>query len=621
MNHSFYIFSITIMGLSSGQTLNYSSLLNHIIKYQINSPIITFMNKVVPNLKINARWFYIPIVFFYAFSTHAQNPSEVLETTRKVADKIIKETSFEYKNEALINNLWSQFQESVPDNTSLVAKATLSADKEGSYNLGLAFRGELNVFVNGTEVFSGKSDKIQLSEYTYNRFKTEELLELELNSGSNEVIVICQGGANNVMMLPLDELGERLTDVRFENLVEEPFASQWLLSGPYEGLSKGQLYEIGSSNTGLNYTSSNKSWRVPTLPIARQLTVPKEASFQRHPYSEWHYANGGTMLGLLNLYSVSQDKKYYEFVNQFTDHVYDNMEKDRWQFENVPVLRGAQYRLFRMTMLDDSGGPALPFVELKKSYDIDKYDQILSDVLKHVTEEQDRLPDNTLCRSEPETNTIWGDDLFMSTPFLCRMALATGNEKLFDDVAHQIIQFNKYLMNPETGLYYHGYYADRNEPAPFQWGRANGWVTWAMSEALLHMPKKHKDYKKVMKIYQNHISSLVKYQEESGIWHQILDNPSTYEETSCTAMYTLSIARGVNNGWLKDSYRANAINGWKAVTAKIEDDGAVTRICRGTGIGTSETFYNERKTFDHDPRGLGAVLTAGSEVYKMLLKD
>lgn len=550
----------------------------------------------------------------------AQDASAVLSTTRKVADKIIRETSFEYRNQPLVNNYWSQFQEVVPSNNAVVAKTSLVAEQKGNITLGLAFEGTITVFVNGKKIFSGTSNEVQLLEYTYNRFKSQETIDVELRQGLNEIVVLCSGGPTNVLMLPLDELGERDNSAKFQNLVADHFPSQWLVSGPYEDVSEEELLQIGQSNDGLNYTSKSSSWRTPTFPIVRHLMVPREASFQRHPYSEWHYANGGTMLGLLNLYGVTNDEKYFEFVNHFTKHVKDNMESDRWQFDNVPVIRGAQYRLFRLTMLDDSGGPALPFVELKRTYDVSTYDDILADVVEHVTERQDRLPDNTLCRSEPETNTIWGDDLFMSTPFLCRMALAVGKHELFDDVAKQVIQFNKYLMNPETGLYYHGYYADRKEAAPFQWGRANGWVTWAMSEVLMLMPKKHKDYKKILKIYRNHLAAVVKYQEESGVWHQILNDPSTYEETSCTAMYTLSMARGINNGWLDDDYRKNALAGWKAVTNKIGEDGTVSKICRGTGIGTSVAFYNSRKTFDHDPRGLGAVLTAGSEVY-LMLKD
>lgn len=579
---------------------------------------MTFLFKILkhPNGSLTAV-----MLLLAAAALRAQSEEAVLKTTRKVADKIIRETSFDYRQEPLLNNFWSHFQTVVPPEEVTVAKSAINVTEDRKVSLGLAFSGTITVFVNGQNVFSGSSQAVDLLEYTYNRFKPQERVELELKKGSNQLIVICSGGKVNVLMLPLDELGERDNSASFAQLVTEPIASHWLISGPYKGLSEQGLLAIGQSNEGLSYTAKGDAWRIPSYPIARQLVVPSEASFQRHPYSEWHYANGGTMLGMLNVYSVSEDPRYFDFVKQFADHVYQNMEMDRWQFENIPVLRGAQYRLFRLTMLDDSGGPALPFVELKRTYDESSYDDILKNVLNHVVNEQDRLSDNTLCRSEPETNTIWGDDLFMSTPFLCRMAIATGQKELFDDVANQIIQFNQYLMNPETGLYFHGYYADRGEPAPFQWGRANGWVTWAMSEALMLMPKKHKDYRKILKIYRNHLASLVKYQEESGIWHQILNDPSTYEETSCTAMYTLSLARGVNQGWLDESYKENALAGWSAVTSKIGPDGTVSKICRGTGIGESVAFYNSRETFDHDPRGLGAVLTAGSEVYKMLMKE
>lgn len=547
-----------------------------------------------------------------------QDANEVLKATRTVADKIIRETSFEYRNEPLNNNPWAHFQTQASGLGTTIAKASLRAKVTGRTLLGLAFEGSVSVFVNGEEVFAGESDQVEVLEYTYNRFQSQELIPIDLWKGLNDVVVLCTGREANVLMLPLNELDEPDHNATFRNLVEGPFSNKWLVSGPYNGFPEEELLEIGRMDTGLNFTPPGKAWRVPSLPMTRQLRVPENASFQRHPYSEWHYANGGTMLGMLYLYAVTGNEGYFQFVNRFTENILENRDKDRWQFENIPVLKGAQFRLFRLIMLDDSSGPALPFVELKRTYGVSKYDDILAAVLEQVTELQDRLPDGTLCRSEPETNTLWSDDLFMSTPFLCRMALATGNDALFDDAARQIIQFNAYLMNPETGLYYHGYYADRDVPAPFQWGRANGWVTWAMSEVLMLMPKTHRDYKTILDIYRNHLSALVKYQTESGIWHQILNDPSTYQETSCTAMYTLSMARGINNGWLDDSFRDHALSGWNAVNRKINEDGTVSGICRGTGIGTSVAFYNGRETFDHDPRGLGAVLTAGAEVYLML---
>jgi rhamnogalacturonyl hydrolase YesR len=98
------------------------------------------------------------------------------------------------------------------------------------------------------------------------------------------------------------------------------------------------------------------------------------------------------------------------------------------------------------------------------------------------------------------------------------------------------------------------------------------------------------------------------------MWHQLLDKPDSYEETSCTAIFTLAIARAVRKGWLPKAFKTYAVKGWNAVAQHISKDGVVTGICRGTEIGDSEQFYRDRKTIDNDPRGLGAVMMAGIEM-------
>ncbi len=78
--------------------------------------------------------------------------------------------------------------------------------------------------------------------------------------------------------------------------------------------------------------------------------------------------------------------------------------------------------------------------------------------------EQERLEDLTFCRPEPRPSTVWADDLFMAVPFLLRMAEISGDETLYDEVARQILQFNSYLLDPESGLYFHGWYnVDKGE--------------------------------------------------------------------------------------------------------------------------------------------------------------
>lgn len=86
-------------------------------------------------------------------------------------------------------------------------------------------------------------------------------------------------------------------------------------------------------------------------------------------------------------------------------------------------------------------------------------------------------------------------------------------------------------------------------------GRANGWIIWATTEALLNIPSDHKSYNQILSIYKNHIDAILNYQNENGMWNQILNDKNTFEETSSTAMFIVGLSRGIRNGWLEKIIR------------------------------------------------------------------
>ncbi|MGC9343899.1 MAG: glycoside hydrolase family 88/105 protein, partial [Bacteroidales bacterium] len=239
----------------------------------------------------------------------------------------------------------------------------------------------------------------------------------------------------------------------------------------------------------------------------------------------------------------------------------------------------------------------------------------MADFIKY---EQFRLEDGTFCRPEPVPNTIWADDLFMSVPFMLRMAEYTGDQSWYDDIAHQIVSFNSYLYDKKVNLYKHGWFSPDNETSIAFWARANGWVVWGIAEALEHMPEDHENYAEILRIFREHMKGIVSYQDNSGLWHQVLDKPESYLETSASAMYVIGLSRGLRNGWLDESFSQHALNGWRGLESRISEDGIVQGICRGTAIGHSFEFYFERETFPNDPRGLGAFMQAAIELDKWI---
>jgi rhamnogalacturonyl hydrolase YesR len=347
----------------------------------------------------------------------------------------------------------------------------------------------------------------------------------------------------------------------------------------------------------------------PTL----KATIPEGASFRDHSYFEWHYSNGQMALALIQLADATKDKRYTAFLDRYCSTTLRLYVTCKYRYEVLKDAKVFNYRLFLKGMLDNTSAAALPYAE-RALYGESKCRFLVDEMAEYITHQQARLSDGTLCRPDPEEQTVWADDLFMSVPFMLRYAKLSGDQAYYDDAARQVIQFNKHLFDKDKGIAYHAWFDKRQQHSVAYWGRANGWMVWAVSEALLHLPTMHADYNTVLSIFRDQMKGLLRYQNENGMWHQVLDNQESYEETSCTAMFTLALARGVRNGWIDRKYEENVLRGWKGVAARIAEDGTVSGSCQGTSIGENLEYYLTRKTPLHDPRGLGAVITAGIEV-------
>ncbi|HEX7071771.1 MAG TPA: glycoside hydrolase family 88 protein, partial [Rhodothermales bacterium] len=137
------------------------------------------------------------------------------------------------------------------------------------------------------------------------------------------------------------------------------------------------------------------------------------------------------------------------------------------------------------------------------------------------------------------------------------------------------------------------------------------WTMMAKTEVLQALSRDHPLYDDVLEVFQSHARALADVQAEDGRWHQVLDKPETYLETSATAMFVRAFADGVRLGWLPEApFRAAAERGWNALARQVRDDGQVEGIVRGTPIMFSDQQYDEHPTRLNDPRGLGAVLFA-----------
>jgi unsaturated rhamnogalacturonyl hydrolase len=272
--------------------------------------------------------------------------------------------------------------------------------------------------------------------------------------------------------------------------------------------------------------------------------------------------------------------------------------------------------------LDDAGSMCAALIKAKRAGVGPDLRPVIDTYIDWISHKQYRFADGTLARMRPQADTLWLDDLFMSVPALAQMGKLTGERIYFDDAVKQIQQFSARMFNPQLGVYMHGWSVSAPEHPEFHWARANGWAIMAMVELLDVLPEDHPGRADVLRQLRAHIKGLAAYQAPTGFWHQMLDMPDSYQETSATAIFTYCIAHAVNRGWVSAvAYGPVANLGWNAVATKVNAKGQVEGTCVGTDLAFDLAYYYYRPTSATAAHGYGPVLLAGAETLKLLKND
>ncbi|HSC38216.1 MAG TPA: glycoside hydrolase family 88 protein, partial [Chitinophagaceae bacterium] len=363
--------------------------------------------------------------------------------------------------------------------------------------------------------------------------------------------------------------------------------------------------------TGFRFVNSKTGQTMEsTKGLDTSVNVKAESKFNK-----WMYVNGVLTVGMLRTSSVLSDNKYTAYSRKNFDFIFSNLDYFKKQYD--AGTKGVEFApVFRIGSLDDCGSMAAGLLDV---YAFDKrkdYLDYLERVGDYIMNKQVKLQDGTLARNSPRKMTMWADDLYMSVPFLARMGKLTGDNKYFDFAIQQVEHFNRYLYDSSTGLFFHCFYNEENVNGVARWGRCNGWLAVAQAELLNNLPANHPKRPELIKLLLRHVIGFSRYQDPNGMWHQLLDKTDSYAESSVTAMFTYTVAKAVNEGWINRRYITIAQNGWQALAGKVTDDGQVKDICIGTSIEDDIRYYYNRPAATNDTHGLGAFLMAGAEIIR-----
>jgi unsaturated rhamnogalacturonyl hydrolase len=194
-------------------------------------------------------------------------------------------------------------------------------------------------------------------------------------------------------------------------------------------------------------------------------------------------------------------------------------------------------------------------------------------MLEYFLREAPRSADGTVhhIKSRPE---LWVDSMYMLPPFLA----VAGHHA---EAVRQVEGYRKHLWSEERKLFSHiwddGKQAFKRKAF---WGVGNGWAAAGMARVIGALPTTMSAERTRLAGYvRETLDGCLALQRPDGLFHDVLDDPSSFVETNLAQMLAYAIFRGVKGGWLDRRYLSAAERMRQAARAKVDAFGLVQGVC------------------------------------------
>ncbi len=416
-----------------------------------------------------------------------------------------------------------------------------------------------------------------------------------------------------------------------QGLTGAPIINLRLTNCTFENVADGSIVKNVKDLTHDNVRINGKSVDsiMSTPPISERVAATamtalwRDAARKENGYpAKWTYDHGLVLKGIERVWINTGDKKYFKFIQDSMDHfVTDDGSIRTYTIDEYNI---------------DHILPGRNLLMLYRETKQEKYRKAAA-LLREQLKTHPRTSEGGFWHKKIYPWQMWLDGLFMGEPFYAEWAATFNEPAAFDDIAKQFILMELHSRDDKTGLLYHGWDESRKQRwsnpetgrSPHFWGRAMGWFAMGLVETLDYFPQSHPQRRELIAILNRLAEAVAKYQDpRSGLWYQILDKADAkgnYLESSAACMFVYTLAKGARLGYLPAKYYRVVDAGYRGIEREFLRTAANGQLnLEGTvsvaGLGGnpyrdgSYEYYLSEKVVTNDPKGVGALLLAATEM-------
>ena len=298
-------------------------------------------------------------------------------------------------------------------------------------------------------------------------------------------------------------------------------------------------------------------------------------------WNDWEWTHGVGLYGLYRYYDQTHEEDCLRVINEWF--------KNRFEAGTPTKNINTMAAMLTLAYLYERTGNSTykPYLEIWADYVMYDMPRTEENGFQHIVFNNDNH------------QQLWDDTLMMSVLPLAKIGLLLNRPDYVEEAKKQFLIHIKYLYDTKSGLWFHGWnFEGRHNFARALWARGNSWITIVIPEFIELLNLKPGDYLREFLIdtFKAQVTALAKYQDkETGLWHTLLDDETSYLEASATAGFGFGMLKAIRKRYIDASVLPVAVKAVEGVMSKIDSKGELTNVSFGTAMGPNLQFYKDIK--------------------------
>ncbi|MFT4156288.1 hypothetical protein [Parafilimonas sp.] len=264
----------------------------------------------------------VSITMLFALKVFCQNDTP-LKVAEKVADKIIDDAHFEFKLVPQTEQLGIQIIDfrfmKINEDQTAYAACSANAITDTAVLFGITAAGKMQIWLNKKLVYQQQEQAIRNPrEMSYGRFHFNKSFAAKIKKGENQFLIKYEANlsAPVVFLRPITGTGDLDISVQFNINCQQP----WMYAGSFSSLTNLITPEKDLQTFYEPEKGKFISWQTAPQKLLPELVTDSNAAYRTDPYSDWQYAHGTMVWGIMKLGDAINIEKYNAFAKKYKDY-------------------------------------------------------------------------------------------------------------------------------------------------------------------------------------------------------------------------------------------------------------------------------------------------------------